>query len=447
MAAGKCAFVARNSQHAELQEKPTPKQIHTLMTHTLFRHQQALVDKFPKRHLMAWQVRTGKTLTSIHLANKANLSTLIIVPKGLKKQWGEEILEHATLPKVLVLTKEEFRRDAKSLPKFDTLIVDEAHHFSGMKSILSRYLEAYIKKHNPEHVYLLTGTPYRSTPWNIYRLAAILGHKWNYAEFRRQFFYEKYLGKGVVFVPKPNCQEALAEMVREIGSIVRLEDCTDMPKDPVPIITKVKATPEQLALMAEVAQNESNPLVRFGKYHQIASGILIGNEYEESREVPSGKDTLILDRVAEHERALIFCRYNLQIDRYAKLLKENDIPYIIINGKTKDIDAAREAVRNLRYGAALINMSMSEGYDFSGYSYTAYASMSYSYLDFEQSQGRTKHILKTVPNMYEIFITEGSADEPVAENIENKQSFSEAIFTREHLARFEESIINQSNPS
>lgn len=405
----------------------------------LYRHQQALVDKFPKRHLMAWQVRTGKTLTSIMLANKANLSTLIIVPKGLKKQWGQEILEHATLPKVTVLTKEEFRRDAKTLPAYGTLIVDEAHHFSGMKSILSRYLEAYIKKHNPEHVYLLTGTPYRSTPWNIYRLAAILGHKWDYPEFRRKFFYEKYLGKGVVFIPKPNCQEDLAEMVREIGSIVRLEDCTDMPKDPEPIIEKFPMSKEQQDLLAEVAQNESNPLVRFGKYHQIAQGILIGNEYQEDQSVLSAKDARVLELVEEYERALVFCRYNLQITRYQKMFEEAGVPCVVINGKTKDIDAARAQVREMKYGAALINMSCSEGYDFSGYSCTIYPSLSYSYLDFEQSQGRTKHMKKTVPNVYYILMCEGSVDIPVAENIVNKQSFSEAIFVREHLEEFESS--------
>ncbi len=398
---------------------------------------------FPKRHLLAHQVRTGKTITSIYLANKAGKRTLVIVPKQLFKQWDQQIAEHMD-PKLTchLVTKEQFRTQAKELPHFDTLIVDEAHHFSGQKSLLSRYLEAYVRKHKPEHIYLLTGTPYRSTPWNIYRLATILGHKWDWNAFRKRFFTEKYLGNGVVFVPRKDCQEELAELVRTIGSIVRLEDCTDMPKDPEPIVTKVKFTPEQLALIREVLEKESNPLVRFGKYHQIAQGILIGNEYEPDRMVPCEKDALILDRIAEHERALLFCRYNLQIARYADLLKKEDIPYIIINGNTKDIEAAREQVRNLRYGAALINMSCAEGYDFSGYSYTGYPSLSYSYLDFEQSQGRSKHMEKRVPNRYEIFTCEGSADEPVFVSIDNKQSFSEAIFTREHLTEFESGILN-----
>lgn len=387
---------------------------------------------------MAWQVRTGKTLTSIALANKAALPTLVIVPKQLKKQWGAELLEHAQLPRVLVLTKEEFRRDAKTLPAFGTLIVDEAHHFSGMKSILSRYLEAYIKKHAVPHVYLLTGTPYRSTPWNIYRLAQILGHNWNYMEFRRKFFYEKYLGKGVVYTPRRDCQDDLAELVKTIGSIVRLEDCTDMPKDPEPITETIPMTKAQQELLKEVAETESNPLVRFGKYHQIAQGILIGNEYQEDRIVDCLKELRVVELIEEYERALVFCKYNLEIDRYKKVLEANDIPCVVINGKTKDVDAARAEVRALKYGAALINMSCSEGYDFSGYSCTIYPSLSYSYLDFEQSQGRTKHMKKTVPNVYYILMCKDSADKPVADNIMNKQSFSEAIFVEEHLSEFED---------
>lgn len=417
---------------------------------TLYRHQQALVDLFPKRHLMAWQVRTGKTLTAISLANKSKCRPLVVVPKQLFKQWEKELKENRMtfldpsgrrIESYKLLTKEQFRAQAKTLEKYNTLIVDEAHHFSGQKSLLSRYLEAYIKKHNPEYIYLLTGTPYRSTPWNIFRLATILGHKWNWVDFRRKFFTEKYLGKGVIFVPRKDCQEELAELVRGIGSIVRLEDCTDMPKDPVPVIEKVPMTTEQLELMREVAAKESNPLVRFGKYHQIASGILIGNEYEEDKSVLSGKDGRVIELIEEYGRALVFCRYNLQLARYAELLRKHDIPYVVINGATKDIEVARASVRNLGSGAALINMSCSEGYDFSGYSCTIYPSLSYSYLDFEQSQGRTKHMEKRVPNAYYILNCEGSADVPVWESIKGKESFSDAIFTREHLAEFEGGIL------
>ena len=405
----------------------------------LYAHQQALVDLFPKRHLIAWAVRTGKTLTSIALANKAGFATLVIVPKKLKHQWEKTMHMEATVA-YKVLTKEEFSRDARELPYFDTIIVDEAHHFSGMKSQMSKQLERYIRKHNPGQVYLLTGTPYRSSPWNIYRLATILGHKIEFRAFRDRFFTERYIGRGVVYVPRVDCQEELADIVRTIGSIVRLEDCTDMPKELEPIIEEIPMTTEQRKEIADIKINETNPLARFNKYHQVASGILIGNEFVAPKQMACNKDQRILELIEEHGRVLIFARFNLQLERYAKLLKENNIPCVILNGATVDVEAGRQAVRELKRGAGLIQISGAEGYDFSGYSVSIYASLSYSLLDFEQSQGRTKHMEKTVPNLYIVLNTVGSADEPVWASIGAKRSFSEAIFAREHLNAFERGV-------
>ena len=399
---------------------------------TLYRHQQAIVDMAPKRHLWAWQPRTGKTYPAITLMNKVGRQALIIVPKQLFKQWEGLLKEHATVSWNL-MTKETFRTQAKELISYDTVIVDESHHFSGMKSELSKQLERYIKRHNPEYVWLLTGTPYRSTPWNIYRLATILGHKWDYMDFRRNFFKERYMGRGVVYVPRADCQDELADLVREIGSIVRLEDCTDMPTDPEPVVEKLPITKEQTDLIEEITKRESNPLVRFGSYHQAASGLSLGNEFVAPREVPCAKDARIVEYIEQYDRVLIFCRYNQQIYRYEKMLKALNIPAVIINGATKDVDAAREEARDMKYGAVLINMSCSEGYALDNYSVTIYASLSYSFLDFEQSQGRTKHLEKKVPNFYVILNTEGSADEPVWDAIKDKRSFSESIFVREHM--------------
>lgn len=398
----------------------------------LYKHQQALVDLAPSRHLIAWQVRTGKTRAVIALINKKRLAALIVVPKQLYKQWEAELVKHCTSGFYLI-TKEDFRRDAKKLPKYDTVAVDEAHHFSGMKSQMSKQLEKYLRFHKVTNIYLLTGTAYRSTPWNIYRLAILLGQKINYNDFKHQFFVERYLGRRVVYEPKPDCQDELADIVRSIGSIVRLEDCTDMPIDLPPIVETFKKTPEQEKLEKEILTKESNPLVRFSKFHQAASGFVLGNEFIDMQHVECAKDKRLLELIEEHGRVLIFCKYNAQLERYRQLFVGNGIKSVVINGATKDIEKTRDEVRALKEGAALIQMACSEGYDFSGYSVTIYPSLSYSYLDFEQSQGRTKHMEKKVPNFYIIMNTLESADIPVWSSIREKKSFSEAVYARMHM--------------
>jgi superfamily II DNA or RNA helicase len=384
-------------------------------------------------------VRTGKTLTAIHLANKAGATTLTIVPKKLKKQWQTELKTHATV-KHDVLTKEEFSKLAPTLPKYDTIIVDEAHHFSGMKSQMSKRLEKYIKVHNPTHVYLLTGTPYRSSPWNIYRLATILGHKWDFFDFRKRFFTERYIGRGVVYMPRKDCQEDMAMLVRSIGSVVRLTDCTDMPSDLPPVVEEFDLTKEQVDLIETIQATETDFLARFTKYHQAASGVYGGNEFEPSRSVTTAKDNRILELIRDNERILVFARYNAQLDHLATVLKSHNIPHVIVNGSTYDPDKARQEVRDLTYGAGLIQISGAEGYDFSGYNVAVYASLSYSLLDFEQSQGRIKHMNKKTPNAYIILNCKDSADEPVWESIGNKQSFSTAIFGEEGVRQLEQKV-------
>lgn len=398
----------------------------------LYRHQQAIVDMAPARHLLAWQVRTGKTKAVIALAKKKNEDTLFIVPKQLKDQWATELYADGPT-EYKIVTKEEFRRDARSLRRCGTVVVDEAHHFSGMTSAMSKTLEKYLRFHNVTNIYLLTGTAYRSTPWNIYRLAILLGHKMNYMDFKHKFFIERYLGRRVVYEPRPDCQEELADIVRSIGSIVRLEDCTDMPKDLPPVIEEFAKTPAQLKLEEEILKKESNPLVRFSKFHQAASGFVLGNEFISMKHVECAKDKRLLELIEEHGRVLVFCKYNAQLQRYADLCIANGVRVVVINGATRDIEGTREIARDMKEGAVLIQMACSEGYDFSGYSVTIYPSLSYSYLDFEQSQGRTKHIEKRVPNFYIILNTLDSADMPVWEAIKDKRSFSEAVYARMHM--------------
>ena len=163
----------------------------------LYKHQKDLLEKNPQKHLLCWDTGTGKTRTTIEWANR-NFATqvLIIVPKALKENWIRNVKEHFTLHNYIVITKETFRRDWDTLPKCETVIVDEAHHFAGMKSQMSKSLTKYLKKHKVENVLLLTATPYRSSPWDIYVLAKHLGYDWHYYRFFDKFFTEIFVGRG-----------------------------------------------------------------------------------------------------------------------------------------------------------------------------------------------------------------------------------------------------------
>ena len=101
-------------------------------------HQQKIIQKRLKKVLLAWNTGTGKSAAALELAKNSGQNILIIVPKSIKQQWAK-LCESQDI-KATLLTKEEFRKNAKHLPRHNCLIVDEAHFFAGMKSAMSKAL-------------------------------------------------------------------------------------------------------------------------------------------------------------------------------------------------------------------------------------------------------------------------------------------------------------------
>src|SRR4051812_36536988 len=119
----------------------------------LYAHQQALLNKNPAKYLIAHSTGTGKTISVLSLAQKNKVTALIIVPKALKENWNRQIQSFD--PQHKVVTKEEFKRDHLKLEAYRAIIVDECHTFASMSSQLSKSLDKYIKRTNPQFIWLL----------------------------------------------------------------------------------------------------------------------------------------------------------------------------------------------------------------------------------------------------------------------------------------------------
>ena len=406
------------------EEKPTKVK--------LFKHQQDLVDKNPDRQLIAWGTGVGKTYGGLALARAKGLSTLIVCPKRVKEKWIKQSNEWLTQHH-LVVTKEEFRRDYKKLDRFDCIITDEAHlGFGNHKSLLHKAMAAYIKVHSIKHVYLLTGTPYTSTPWSIFSLAKLLGHNWNWYEFRSQFFKERYLGARIIWEPREGTEDEIADLVRSIGDIVRLDECTDVPvqRDEFEIFSMTK---EQRDAMDEMKKREDNPLTRFGKSHQIAQGIQIGDEFRPTEFYKSPKNERILELAQENDKLAVFTRYTYHIDQLNELLTKKGIPVYIIRGDTKEPEAVMEQANASKRCVILINSECAEGYELPTFSIIVFASLSYSFVKYEQARGRFLRINAMKPNLYIHLISDGPTDAAVWESVKRKRNFSEAIYSKENV--------------
>lgn len=396
---------------------------------TLYKHQQEIVDRFPKKLLIAHGLGSGKTITALALANKSEEGVLIICPKMLKEKWCREATAHHEWGHTVV-TKEEFRRDYKKLPRFNAVIVDEAHNtFGSLTSQGYKALYSFLKVHNVEYVWLLTGTPYTSTPMSVYALGRLLGVDWKWIDWRSQYFAERHLGRRVIFEPKTGIENEIAARVREIGSIVRLDECIDIPEQTFAEET-FEFTKEQKDELKKLQETESNPLVRFGKSHQIAQGILIGDEYNPSKTFPCLKNDRIVKLAEENDKMIVFSRYNLHLEHLHEMLEKKGILSTIINGDTKDRDGVILAANNTKRLVLLIQADCAEGYELPTFSIVVHAAHTYSFVKYNQSLGRVLRINAPKPNYYLSLITKESADIPVMEAVRKKEDFHAAIFVK-----------------
>lgn len=397
---------------------------------TLYGHQKRLIHHNPAKSLLCWDTGTGKTIGAIEWAqhDPNRHKVLIICPKALKANWNREVKSHGRRCDWLVKTKEEFRRDWKKLiPYHDTVIVDEAHYFAGMKSQMSKNLYNYLRSHSVPYRLFLTATPYMSTPWNIYTLARHLGHEWNYIDFRLEFFQEVHMGARVVPVVRKGIESKIASLVAEIGDVVRLDECADVP-DQVFHVEQFDVTRAQQKMIDDI--QEINPIVKYTRQHQIENGTLKSDGYTKDEIFSCDKNDRLIELAEENDKIAIVCRYNLQIEAIHRALKKLDKPIYIIQGKTKNRDELTREAERADKTIVLINASCSEGYELPSISKIIFASLSFSYKDYKQMLGRFLRINRLKKNAYIHLVTTDGVDKAVYDAIMRKQDFNIEIYAK-----------------
>lgn len=390
----------------------------------LYNHQQKLLDKNPDKCLIAWEVGTGKTLMALELSKNIN-RRFIVCPKSLKEQWEEQ-----TPGSEPIYTKETFRRDWNKIDYTDCLIVDEAHFFFGMtgfrkRSGMLKALLSYIKKHNPPYIYLLTGTPYMSTPWNIYAAGQILGRDWNYAQFKDKFFYMVNMGgRYPVPIVKSGIANDIATIVSNIGDVVKMEDCFDVPEQ-VFQTEYFDLTTEQNKVMGEI---DDEGIARWTKCHQISGGTLKGDGYTENASFKSEKMDRILELCKEHKKLIVVCRYNHE----AKILgdKINGKTVFTINGSVKDRHSVVKLAEESDDCVVLVQAQCSEGYELPSFPVMVFYSYDFSLKNYIQMRGRILRANKLKKNVYLSLVVKNTIDEDVYKCIQAKKDFDIAIYDK-----------------
>jgi len=414
-------------------------------------HQRKTWKESRDRDLLNYGTGSGKTLCALGLCFNKVESALVVVPLsvfnkwvGEIKMWGEDfelIEEHDRYQivqsegvKFFIVTKEWFRDNLNDMPGMEALIIDEAHHFSGMKSKMSKAAIKYAKHWEVKYRYLLTATAYRSTPWNIYRLAKILGHDWSYPSFERKYFKPQYFGKRRVMTPKSGIESDIAELVGQIGRVYDPSEDMDLPEQ-IDQVEKVPLTSEQEKAMEDTALENLNPIVRYTKHHCIESGWLSGDEYVEARTFNNHKIDRIQEYAEEKNKVAVVARYTDQLHYIEEKLKVKK-PIFKIWGGDKDREDIIKKVQDAEECVVLISAGVSEGYELPDISLCVFASMSFSYTDYKQVRGRFLRMNKPSRTVFVHLLSkrdgdEESIDEAVYNSVVNKkQKFDIEIYAQ-----------------
>jgi len=392
----------------------------------LYKHQDKILKKNPKKHLLAWETGTGKTLGAILLAEKNTTHhvVLVICPKSIKDKWEEDVEPFKNHYRIM--TKEQFKKGAYQLAAYDCVIVDEAHYFSGIKSQMSKVLITYLQKWKIEHVYLLTATPYLSTPWNLFTLARILGYRPNYGTWRKQYFFPMRIGRRLIYQVKANIEQDMAKIVNQIGMTVRMDEARDVPEQTF-LTEYFDLTSAQRTAIKNITDLE--PIVKWTKTHQICGGTLKSDGYTENQEFKSEKLQRVLDLANEHKKLIIVCRYNHEIKILSEKLKKHP-NLVVITGATKDKHTLIKMADSSIQCVVLVNAACSEGYELPSFPIMVFYSYDFSLKNYVQMIGRILRINKLKKNVYISLVVKGTIDHDVYKSILKKKDFDIAIYNK-----------------
>lgn len=429
-------------------------------------HQKNILSLNPSYVLLAWAPGVGKTLALLELAKQNAFSVLVLCPKSLVKKWEIDIQKVGAVD-TKILSPYWFKKYHKELPYYDCIIIDEADSpwFGSNQS--SKALFAYLKKHNPSYLFMGTGTAYRSTPLNIYNAGRICKYMpMAYPEFREKFFFQEYFGAQPVWTPKmkhkdpavkAQTQKDLYEYMKPFADIVRMEDVFDVPEqlfDPVEIgmTDKQEKTLKELDLLSE------NRSTFFRYSNEIENGWLDAKGLGEEMEFDSLKVERVLEMADEYDTAIVFSLYRHQQQKlYDAIKKKHKKAYVaMVNGDNSEEAPVLSGIveqiakgEHPKYTQAYLvaSVGVAAGWECSSVPLAIYASLPWSYQQWEQSQKRILRGDNLKSNRYTILLG-GQVDSRIWQSLKDSSDYDPVKHAEEETLRVaEQSELQNQNSS
>lgn len=239
------------------------------------------------------------------------------------------------------------------LNKFDCVIIDEAQKLSNNSSTRYKVIYDFLKRANPNYVFLLTGTPLTNKPINLYYILKLID-----APITRdyRYFIKRYCdaktfhlktGREVTTFSGASNLEELREKIKHLYIRRLLSEMTDMVDKN--IITKTydlneaqrieyeRLWKEYVEAQAEQGNDNSE------QYRQLVEGILV-RQYL-AKQMVENTIKLVDEMLEEGGKVIIACTFTEEIEMFKKYYKKKCVVY---DGKmtSKAKDKAEQSFNN-----------------------------------------------------------------------------------------------------
>ena len=420
------------------------------MISPLYDHQKKIIAEDKLKCGLFLGTGASKTRTALEMAEG---DVLVICPKQQRedKTWQNENEKWGTKKGIMVISKEDLRRDWDILPYYDTVIIDEVHNNLGVmptfiqrnkiqKPKTSQIFEAtrkFLEKHQPKRLYLLSATPVPK-PMAMWGIGILMGQKWDFREFRDIYYTQIRMGIRRIWIAKKTeeSKQRLANLVQYFGYTGGLNDFFDVPAQTHKVV-EIEVTAEQKKAVVNMSFSEADPLVRRARLRTIENGVLYGKKIEnldkktdkmtnETKIFKSKKIDYIKERALEFPKLLIYANYTAQIHEIAKQLRKEGYNVSTLTGQTKDRTFIKKVNESPEPHIIIAQCAISSGYELPTFPCVIYASKSFRFVDYEQSTGRVLRANALKKNLYIHLVVKG-CDLDCHNSIMSGQDFQEKL--------------------
>lgn len=387
-----------------------------------YKHQEKILKDNPKYHGLFFEMRCGKTRSAIELAELNGGSCLVVTPKSLVQNFRDEVKKWGKNKDYewLVVTKETFRRDWDKYKDYDGAIIDESHAFAGHKSQLHKNFLKYIKKTKPRFIYLLTGTPFRSSCLNAYALAKCLGYDINYYEYFTACFKQIRMGARLVPVENKEAKKIAQSLFKKIGTFVAMKDVVDDMPSKIFTNEYFELTKEQKTKIESLT--DIVPIAKYSKISQISGGTLKSDGYTKDEYFKSEKMSRIVELATEVDKIAIICHYTLEIEEIKRQIGDLRPVFTLKGSLTQEErQSAISQAQAAKKAVIIMQASIGEGFSLDTFDTMVFYSLSWSVVDYLQMSARIVAVDKKRPVGYVHLIVKGTIDEEIHRSVAVKK--------------------------